>query len=177
MNILTKKNYPKYSYKDYIQWEGKWELIEGIPYAMSPAPNLLHQKISGNIHTLLSNLLKNCEKCIPLLPVDWKIDNYTILQPDNLVVGYPIEDQPYLSKPPSLIFEILSSSSEMKDKKIKFKIYEKQKVLFYVIIDPLKKIEIYKHNGKKYKKVILKKNSYIFDLIHCKIEFDFSKIW
>jgi hypothetical protein len=28
---------PYYTYEDYVQWEGKWELIDGIPYAMSPA--------------------------------------------------------------------------------------------------------------------------------------------
>ncbi|MEO1923214.1 MAG: Uma2 family endonuclease, partial [Nautiliaceae bacterium] len=27
-----------YTVKDYEQWEGDWELIEGRPYAMAPAP-------------------------------------------------------------------------------------------------------------------------------------------
>lgn len=26
---------PYYTYKDYCNWEGRWELIEGIPFAMS----------------------------------------------------------------------------------------------------------------------------------------------
>ena len=33
---------PHYVYDDYRQWEGRWELIEGIPYAMTPAPGFEH---------------------------------------------------------------------------------------------------------------------------------------
>ncbi|WP_301924323.1 hypothetical protein [Ferruginibacter sp.] len=29
---------PHYTYEDHCQWEGRWEIIEGIPFAMSPAP-------------------------------------------------------------------------------------------------------------------------------------------
>jgi hypothetical protein len=36
---------PHYTYSDYEQWEGQWELIDGIPYAMSPLPVPKHQKI------------------------------------------------------------------------------------------------------------------------------------
>jgi len=37
MNVAH-KYLPNYTYEDYCQWEGQWELIEGIPYAMSPLP-------------------------------------------------------------------------------------------------------------------------------------------
>ncbi len=33
---------PHYTYDDYIHWEGQWEIIKGIPYAMSPAPIPAH---------------------------------------------------------------------------------------------------------------------------------------
>jgi hypothetical protein len=29
--------YTYYTYEDYLHWEGRWELIDGIPYAMTPA--------------------------------------------------------------------------------------------------------------------------------------------
>jgi hypothetical protein len=45
--LALKEEYiPRYSYKDYLEWEGKWELIGGIAYAMSPAPIIKHQEIS-----------------------------------------------------------------------------------------------------------------------------------
>jgi len=31
-----------YTYDDYKQWQGDWELIAGIPLAMSPAPTRKH---------------------------------------------------------------------------------------------------------------------------------------
>ncbi len=34
---------PYYTYEDYLRWEGQWEVIEGIPYAMSPMPRPEHQ--------------------------------------------------------------------------------------------------------------------------------------
>ena len=35
---LKVEDLPHYTYDDYVQWEGRWELIKGIPFAMVPAP-------------------------------------------------------------------------------------------------------------------------------------------
>jgi len=43
---------PHYTYQDYIQWEGKWELIDGIPHSMSPALTPQHQLIANNLGAL-----------------------------------------------------------------------------------------------------------------------------
>jgi hypothetical protein len=40
---------PHYTYADYVQWEGQWELIDDIPYAMSPSPVPKHQRIANNL--------------------------------------------------------------------------------------------------------------------------------
>ncbi len=82
MTIITPDELPHYTYDDYLRWEGNWELIYGIPYAMSPAPKLDHQAISNNIAQLLGNLLSDCATCQALLPVDWRIDVETMVQPD-----------------------------------------------------------------------------------------------
>lgn len=41
---LKIEDLPHYTYDDYAQWEGRWEIIEGVPYAMSPAPTIKHQQ-------------------------------------------------------------------------------------------------------------------------------------
>src|SRR5688500_2198297 len=127
---------PQYTYADYIQWEGRWELINGIPYAMTPLPSLKHQNISGNIHHQLKNILSGCLDCTPMLPVDWKVKEDMILQPDNSVICYPLPDENYIIKAPVLIFEILSPSTATKDKEIKYEIYQKQGVKYYIIVEP-----------------------------------------
>ena len=64
----------KYTYDDYKHWEGNWELIHGIPNSMSPSPRIEHQLVSGKINFQLLTLLKNCNKCKALLPVDWRVN-------------------------------------------------------------------------------------------------------
>ena len=83
---LKIEDLPHYNYYDYSKWEGKWELIKGIPYAMTPAPVIKHQRLNSKIDRYLGELLKKCEKCEALLPVDWVIEEDTVVQPDNLVV-------------------------------------------------------------------------------------------
>ena len=46
-----------------MNWEGRWELIEGIPFAMSPAPTPRHQLLIANIIFELKTAVKksNCK--------------------------------------------------------------------------------------------------------------------
>src|SRR3989338_9624576 len=83
MKVIKIDYIPRYTYNDYVKWEGRWELIEGMPYAMTPSPVFKHQVVSNNINIQLSKLLEGCRKCKALLPLDWKIDDDTVLQPDN----------------------------------------------------------------------------------------------
>ena len=47
-----------YTYADYVKWDDnmRWELIDGIPYAMS-APSRRHQEIGGRLFAQLFNYL------------------------------------------------------------------------------------------------------------------------
>ena len=172
---------PYYTYEDYVNWEGKWEVIYGIAYAMSPAPMIRHQSISNKIARNLEDLFKNCKKCQALLPVDWKVKNDTIVQPDNLVICDKPTNKAYITKAPKIIFEILSKSTAKKDLHVKYDLYEKEGVNYYIIVDPDEELaNVYKlHNGR-YKKLCDATDEKIeFELKECgeKLEFDFSKIW
>jgi len=124
MGVLKEEDLPQYTYEDYKLWEGDWELIYGVPYAMSPAPMIKHQKISNNIARYLSEALEECKTCQALLPVDWKIDNHTVVEPDNLVICHEPQNEAYITKAPKVIFEILSKSTAHKDKNLKYSLYE-----------------------------------------------------
>ncbi len=161
-----------------MQWEGKWELIHGIPYAMSPVPTIQHQAISHKIDVELARPLEQCGQCQALLPVDWKIDNSTTVQPDNLVVCEKPEGQ-YLTKAPVLIFEILSKSTATKDQNTKFRLYQEEGVKHYIIVDPSEQLaKVYQLQSGKFIKMLDATNeSCDFDLGKCKIAFEFSTIW
>ena len=179
MSVQKQEYLPHYSIKDYELWEGSWELIEGVPYAMSPAPTISHQTISAKIQGQLFQLLANCKKCKALLPVDWKINEETIVQPDNLVVCGDVNGQ-YLTKAPKLIFEILSPSTAKKDTGIKFDLYQQEGVEYYVIVDPEESIaKLYKltDDGRLVKKLDASTEHYLFEIGNCQLDFDFSQIW
>jgi len=44
-NFGKVKHIAHYNYQDYKNLEDNWELIDGIPFAMSPSAKILHQHI------------------------------------------------------------------------------------------------------------------------------------
>ena len=54
---IADKYRPRYKYEDYLIWEGRWELIDGMPYAMSPAPLPEHQKINGRLWSIFDTMI------------------------------------------------------------------------------------------------------------------------
>ncbi len=172
---------PSYTYEDYKLWEGEWELIYGVPYAMSPAPMIKHQNISNKIAWILQNELINCKECQALLPVDWRVTDETIVQPDNLVICHQPQNEAYISKAPVIIFEVLSKSTAQKDLHLKYELYEQEGVKYYVIVNPEDSVaKVYKLHDSKYIKVCdAGDESVTLELPECdkNISFDFSKIW
>ena len=178
MNTLRIDYVPRYSYSDYEQWEGRWELIQGIAHAMSPLPTIEHQRISSNIAVELARSLQECGHCTALLPVDWKIDEQTVVQPDNLVVCGEVGGK-YLTKAPVLIFEILSPSTMYKDRSIKSLLYAAEGVKYYVIVDGMMRMaEVYQLRDGAYTNLVnTREETMSFDLGECTVSFDFGKIW
>ena len=179
MGAIKEEYLPHYTYEDYKRWEGEWELICGVPYAMAPSPLIKHQAISNKIAWQLQELIKECETCQALLPVDWKIDDSTIVEPDNLVICHEPKHEAYITKAPKIIFEILSKSTALKDKNLKYELYEKEGVNYYIIVDPVDSMaKVYELKEGRYIKVCdAQDDSVDFSLNECKFSFDFGKIW
>lgn len=134
---------PHYTFDDWVNWEGQWELIDGLPYAMSPMPVPKHQRIAAALGSEFFISLKKCKQCSVYQPIDYKISDEIIVQPDMLVVCDKI-DKKFLDFPPALVVEILSPSTALKDRHSKFDIYEEQQIKYYLIIAPDEEIaEIY----------------------------------
>ena len=53
MQALKVEYLPHYSYEDYLLWEGDWELISGVAFAIAPSPAKNHQMIVGYIFSEL----------------------------------------------------------------------------------------------------------------------------
>ncbi|OHD14673.1 MAG: hypothetical protein A2Y41_06070 [Spirochaetes bacterium GWB1_36_13] len=179
MNAIKQEYLPHYTYNDYLLWEGKWELIFGVPYAMSPAPVIRHQIISQNIVFQFKNLLQQCQKCKVLSAVDWKMDEETVVCPDNLIVCGKEIGEKFLIKTPALIFKILSPSTAFKDRNLKFELYQAAGVKYYGLVDPDKeKVEVYEWINQQYQKVLETKTGiFQFKIESCQIDFNFESLW
>lgn len=189
--MATKLAYiPRYTAEDYEQWvEPNCELIQGIPYMMSPMPRLAHQRVSHRLGILLEEALEECPSCEVLPPVNYRIDDETILQLDNLVVctDEPLEEGLYLTATPALIFEILSPpdqvrgrlSTALKDRLVKREIYEAAGVRHYVIVDPEREeAEVLTLEGERYERRFTGRDSRVaFDLGVCTFELDVARLW
>ncbi len=179
MSIAAKYR-PYYTYDDYCQWEGRWELIEGMPYAMSPAPVPRHQIVGGNLYSLFKDALKKsgCKDCKPYPPIDWKIAEHTVVQPDLLIVCGKI-DKKFLDFTPELVIEIASPSTASKDRGEKMELYCLQKVKYYLIVDfQFKKIEVWQFNDHQYESVpIIDENFQFVFAVNCYTSVSFQDIW
>lgn len=179
MAAIKLEDLPHYTYEDYKEWEGRWEIIGGVAYAMSPAPASRHQRISQQIAFELGKKLENCKRCKAYLPVDWVIAEDTIVQPDNLVV---CDEEPWTTKlktTPSIIFEVISRSSAHKDRAVKYSLYEEAGVKYYILVYPSSETAtlFYLRNGKFLEVGEFKNETYSFVIADCEFEFDFGGLW
>lgn len=139
---------PKYSYADYLLWnnDDRWELIDGVPYAMA-APNRRHQEIFGNLFFALHQYLKGKKCRVYAVPFDVRlcekvVDDkkvFTVVQPDiSVFCNSKKLDKRGASGPPDLAIEILSEATAVRDLNLKLLLYQKHRVKEYWIVDPVR---------------------------------------
>jgi Uma2 family endonuclease len=148
MGALAEKQEEYFTYGDYLLWDDgeRWELIDGVAYNMSPAPNRRHQQIATELTRQFATFLldKSCQ--VYASPFDVRLPEgdeaeneiSTVLQPDISVIcdSNKLDDAGCIGAP-DLIVEILSPSTSRKDHKEKFNRYERAGVKEYWLVDPV----------------------------------------
>ncbi len=136
-----------WTYADYCGWpeEERWELIDGVAYAMVPAPTRLHQEIVGDLYFLLRKKLEG-QPCLAYpAPFDVRFADtgaadeqiHTVVQPDiSVFCSEEHLDDRGAHGAPNLVVEILSPSTSSKDSIVKRALYERHGVPEYWIVDP-----------------------------------------
>lgn len=133
------KYLPHYTFADYSHWQGDWELWQGVPVAMTPSPFGRHQWVAGQImRQFLNSLEEKRQDCFVLMETDWIIADDTVVRPDVAIVCGSFPER-HIVEPPRLIAEVLSPSTEIKDRTAKRELYASQSVEFYLIVDPVEK--------------------------------------
>ncbi len=148
MPLVRKDNNQPWTYADYLTWpdDERWEVIDGVAYAMSPAPGRRHQELSGELFLQFAFHLKGKPCKIFAAPFDVRLTDRTgltddkvetVVQPDLLVVcDRSILDERGCNGAPDLVIEILSPSSAAHDLKTKYDLYQRSGVKEYWIIHP-----------------------------------------
>jgi len=136
-----------YTYADYLKWtiEERFELIKGKVFRMSPAPNRVHQAISGNIFLELGTFLRHKPCRVFSAPFDVRLprkskadkDIITVVQPDICVIcdESKLDDKGAIGAP-DIVVEILSPGNNTKELKKKYEVYEEFGVKEYWVVSP-----------------------------------------
>ncbi|HLP60328.1 MAG TPA: Uma2 family endonuclease [Candidatus Deferrimicrobium sp.] len=162
MGLPLRKPDELFTYAYYLTWpdEERWELIDGIPYDMTPAPNRYHQYIAVKIIYALEHFLKGKKCQVYASPFDVRFPEanqsddeiLTVVQPDiSVICDRSKLDEKGCKGAPDLIIEILSLATSKKDRIIKFHTYERFGVKEYWLVSPDdKSVEVFilGDNGK-----------------------------
>ena len=138
--MLKEKRY--YTAEDYFAMtdkEGRFELIDGELYDMSPAPSLTHQDIVLDLGSeIKSYIRRNKGGCrVYVAPADVMFSKTDVVQPDVFVVCDRDKlDGNRCNGAPDWIIEVLSPSDSTRDTKIKLDLYRRFGVREYWIVDP-----------------------------------------
>lgn len=144
------------TFDEYRSWSGpeRYELLGGTPYLMSPAPSIRHQKIVTRAAQHFGFALRE-SSCQPFVsPVDVKLSERDVVQPDLIVVCNPAQERgTHIEGPPALVLEVLSPSSRSHDRIQKLALYAQFGVPEYWILDPEEpeELEILALDGATYK--------------------------
>jgi Uma2 family endonuclease len=145
---LAEKLDELFTYGQYCEWDDgeRWELIDGVPYNMSPAPVRRHQGILMRVSLLVGNFLTGKPCKVYFAPFDVRLADFdeqddsevpTVVQPDLVVICDEKKlDERGCRGAPDLVMEILSPSTSRKDVGVKFRLYERHGVKEYWVIHP-----------------------------------------
>lgn len=139
---------------DYLAGERlaeiRHEYVDGQAYAMSGARKR-HNLVTGNFYSLLRPHLRNtpCQVFTSDIKVhvawDWHERYY---YPDVVVACEPDDLDPYVAEKPKLIIEVLSESTERKDRADKFYAYRRLDSLqeYVLVAQDAVRVEVYRRD-------------------------------
>lgn len=145
---LVKRSVEQFTYGDYRQWPGdeRWELIDGVAYAMAPAPSVAHQSVTFALARQIAEALEGVPCRVFLSPIDVRLPRAdevdekvdTVVQPDLLVVCDAAKiDAKGICGAPDWVIEVLSPATASHDQILKRDLYERAGVKEYWLVHPV----------------------------------------
>jgi Uma2 family endonuclease len=116
----------------------RYELVDG-ELLVTPAPSLGHQAVAGQLYAQLLAYLKGYKHLAQVLfsPADITWSNERLVQPDVFVVPRSEVSRHWTSIHTLLLaVEVVSPSSARSDRLVKRRLYQRQGVATYWVVDP-----------------------------------------
>jgi Uma2 family endonuclease len=138
----------RFTYADVLRWpeDERWEVIEGEPHAMSPAPSTAHQRFAGELYRQIANFLVDHPCQVFMAPFDVRLAPpgtppeavTTVVQPDLVVLCDlgGLDERGYQGAP-EWIIEVLSPATSARDQITKLALYEAHGVRCYWLVHPI----------------------------------------
>lgn len=127
----------RYTWDDYQDFpdDERWEIVGGKTYSMTPSPSTRHQSVSLELSVQIHRAVQGSSCRVFTAPMDVKLSEQDIVQPDLLVVCDPtqIKDS-HIEGPPKLVVEILSPSTQAHDRVRKMRLYAQVGVEEYWLV-------------------------------------------
>ncbi len=168
----------RYTIKDYYQWEGDWELIDGRPVALA-SPGALHQFVATYLaHMFISQMDECPTNCFVATELDWIVDESNVLRPDILVICGHKPDSEHIKITPNLVVEVVSAQSRPKDEIVKFQIYQRKQVPYYILVYPEEKVvRIFEFREGKYEQVYEGSGQVAIQIGNCSVNLNLAKLF
>ena len=139
--MTTRRARVRFNYKDYclLPEDKRYELIDGELY-MPPAPGTRHQIVLRSLESIIWPFVRDNDLGqVFFAPFDVILSGEDVLQPDLLFVSK--ERQGIISErgcegPPDLVLEVLSPSTQERDRELKRKVYANYGVRELWLVDP-----------------------------------------
>jgi Uma2 family endonuclease len=145
----------KLTYDDFLLFPDdgqRHELIDGEHY-VTPSPNTRHQRVSGNLHFLIRAWLERHPIGeVFYAPFDVVFTRFDVVEPDLLYLSHARAKAAltaaHVAGVPELVIEIGSPSTRKRDETLKRRLYEREGVSEYWVVDPdLDVIRIYRRGA------------------------------
>jgi Uma2 family endonuclease len=152
----------KLTYDDFLRFPDdgmRHELIDGSHY-VTPSPSIRHQTISGRLFALIWVYLDtHAIGQVFHAPLDVVLSDTDVVEPDILYVSNlraPSVITPLHARgAPDLVAEIASKSTRRRDETIKLRLYERDGVTEYWVVDPhLDVVRVYRREGDSFARPI-----------------------
>ena len=142
--MTTRGQRTRATYEDYLNTpdDTRHELLDG-ELVMVPSPRTSHQQVAGELFIILQLYVRRTELgeffIAPFDVVLWDGDEANVVEPDLLFVSTArasIITEANVQGAPDLVVEVLSPSTEGRDKGRKRELYARHGVGEYWLVDP-----------------------------------------